>query len=412
MELRHILYRQMKNLLLMAVFITAGLFIGGCTSSDPTSAEGGEREEENGEHQEGAPTKVSITLEQAKVLGLTTGKIMQKSLGNNIKVNGFLDLYPQDQAKVNAFIGGNLSNIYVVEGDRIKKGQILARLEHPDYIQMQQELQQSANDLDYLKTEFERKEKLYEEDISSGREYQKARSEYYATLSKINGLKAKIKLLNLNVSKVVAGDLFPNVPVVSPIDGFIGEVYVSIGDYADPGVNMFYITNNAKTHVDFRVYEKDIYKISVGQKAYFTIANKPGELIEAHIQKIGRTFEADPKAIHVHAAIDSKVTTDLLPGLYVEGRVVEYERMMSVLPEEAIVTEGGRSFIFVKEVHEGESHENNLTFEVRDVTTGIKDAGFVEVTFAKPLTDAAEIVINGAYMLSSELIKGELEHDD
>ena len=401
----------MKDLSFWVVILAIGLCIGGCSSSG-TTAEGAGSTEEQGEHEEGPLTEVSITPEQAKVLGLTTGKVMQKSLGNNIKVNGFLDLYPQDQAKVSAFIGGNLSAIYVVEGDRIKKGQTLARLEHPDYIQMQQELQQSVNDLAYLKTEFERKEKLYHEDISSGREYQKARSEYYSSLAKINGLKAKLKLLNLNVNKVVAGELFPTVPVVSPVNGFVGEVYVSIGDYADPGLSMFYLTNNAKTHVDFRVYEKDIYKINIGQKAYFTIANKPGELIEAHIQTIGRTFEDDPKAIHVHALIDSKVTTNLLPGLYVEGRIVEKEKMMDVLPEEAIITEGSRSFVFVKVAHNNEGGGDHLTFEVKDVTIGIKDAGFVEVTFAKPLAEGAEIVFNGAYMLSSELIKGQLEDDD
>jgi membrane fusion protein, heavy metal efflux system len=398
---------QMKNVMRIAMLFGAITFLGSC-SSDSLS-EGGEHGEEHGEHEEGPLDKVSITQAQAKVLNLKTSIILRKSLGNNIKVNGFLDLYPQDEANVNAFIGGNVSSIYFVEGDKIRKGQVLARLEHPDYLQMQQELQQSVNELDYLKTEFERKEKLYKEEISSGREFQKARSEYYSTQSKIKGLKAKLKLLNLNVSKVLAGELFPTVPVIAPIDGFVGEVYVRIGDFANPGVNLFYITNNAKTHVDFRVYEKDIYKIKVGQKAYFTIANKPGELIEAHIQTIGRTFEDDPKAVHIHALIDSKVTTDLLPGLYVEGRIVESEKMMDVIPEEAIVTEGIRSFVFVK----GETHEDgDFTFNVVDVTTGVNDAGFVEVTFADSLPKEAEIVTKGAYMLSSELIKGQLEHDD
>jgi len=401
------IYNQMNKLGALQVFLIAALLMAGCNASEPSSEVDDHADEGR---EEESKYEVTITQEQAVVLGLTTGRLQQKSLGNNIKVNGFLDLYPQDQAKVNAFIGGNLSKIYVVEGDQIKKGQILARLEHPDYIQMQLELQQSANDLVYLKTEFERKEKLYNEDISSGRDYQKARSEYYSTLSKINGLKAKLKLLNLDASKILAGKLFPNVPIIAPINGFVGEVYVSIGDYADPGVNMFYLTNNVKTHVDFRVYEKDIYKIRVGQKAYFTIANRPGELIEAHIQQIGRTFEDDPKAIHVHAAIDSKVSTDLLPGLYVEGRVVQNERMMNVLPEEAIITEGMRSFVFVKE--EKIDAKNKLTYAVKDVTIGIKDAGFVEVAFSIPLAENVEIVFNGAYMLSSELIKGKLAHDD
>ena len=408
METIDIMYKQMKKVAGWAFFMGAFVFLSSCSSDSATVAEGGHGEAHE-EHEEGLANMVKITKEQAKVLGLTTSTVLHKSLGSTIKVNGFLDLYPQDEANVNAFIGGNVSRIYFVEGDKVKKGQVLARLEHPDYLQMQQELQQSVNELAYLKTEFERKEKLYKEEISSGREFQKARADYYATQSKIKGLKAKLKLLNLDVSKVLAGELFPNVPIIAPIDGFVGEVYVRIGDFANPGVTMFYLTNNAKTHVDFRVYEKDIYKIRVGQKAYFTIANKPGELIEAHIQTIGRTFEDDPKAVHVHAVIDSNTTTDLLPGLYVEGRIVENEKMMTVLPEEAIVTEGNRSFVFVK----GETHENgDLTFNVVDVTTGITDAGFVEVTFAQTLAKDTEIVTNGAYMLSSELIKGELEDDD
>ncbi len=418
MEINHRKYRKMKNLMLMAVFITAVIFIGGCTPSDSSSAEGEAHSEEHGDHEEESLNAVSITTRQAEVLGLETGPVMQKSLGNNIKVNGFLDLYPQDEAKINTFVGGNVSAIYITEGDWVKKGQILARLEHPNYIEMQQELQQSVSELEYLKIEFERKERLYEEEISSAREYQKARSEYYSTQSKINGLKAKLKLLDMDVNKIVAGELYATVPVKSSIDGYVGEVLISIGGFIDPGKDMFHITDNTKTHVDFRVYEKDIYKIRIGQKAYFTIANKPGELIEAQIEKIGQTFEDDPKAIHIHAKIDDKIKTGLFPGLYVEGRIIESEKLTNVLPEEAIVTEGTRSFVFVQveeaDEHgheEEEGHEEKLTFEVKDVTVGIRDAGFVEVAFREPLPEDALVVVNGAYMLSSELIKGELEHD-
>ena len=159
---------QMKNVMRIAMLFGAITFLGSCSTD--SSSEGGEHGEEHEEHEEGPLNKVSITQAQAKVLGLKTNVLMQKSLGNNIKVNGFLDLYPQDEANVNAFIGGNVSGIYFVEGDKIRKGQVLARLEHPDYLQMQQELQQSVNELDYLKTEYERKEKLYKEEGEAGRQ--------------------------------------------------------------------------------------------------------------------------------------------------------------------------------------------------------------------------------------------------
>ncbi len=409
MKKQVLIYFKMKRLVMIGLVGLITTVFYSC-QTPAANEESAAHNEEHSDHDEEATGEVRITREQADVLDLQLGRVERKSLDKNIKVNGYLDLYPQDKAAVTTFIGGNLANIYVKEGDKVKKGQILARLEHPDYIQLQQELQEGVSQLSYLKSEYERKEKLYKEDISSGREYQKAKAEYFAMQARVKALKAKLKLLNLQVDKILGGELYNTVPVIAPIDGYVGEVLVSIGDFAEPGTTMFLITNNDKTHVDFKVFEKDIYKVQQGQKAYFTIANRPGELIEARIEKIGRTFEDDPKAIHVHAAITGAVKTGLLPGLYVEGRIVIQEKPANVLPEEAIVKDGEGSFIFV--LDEDESSENEMVFKPVMVTTGIEDAGFVEVAFAEPLPEEARIVIRGAYMLSSELIKGELEHDD
>jgi len=108
----------------------------------------------------------------------------------------------------------------------------------------------------------------------------------------------------------------------------------------------------------------------------------------------------------------------MLPGMYVEGRIVEQEKNLPVVPEEAIVSEGNESYIFIVTENGNEGHDNKkdtnderIFFERVAVTTGVKDAGFVEISTSRSLTDV-KIVVAGAYSLSSEMIKGELEHED
>ena len=223
MKKQVLIYSKMKRLLTIGLLGLMTTVFYSCHT--PTAnEESAAHNEEHGDHDEEVSGEVRITREQADVLDLQLGRIEVKSLAKNIKVNGYLDLYPQDKAAVTTFIGGNLVDIYVKEGDKVKKGQVLARLEHPDYIQLQQELQEGVSQLGYLKSEYERKEKLYKEDISSGREYQKAKAEYFAMQARVKALKAKLKLLNLQVDKILAGELYNTVPVIAPIDGYIGEV--------------------------------------------------------------------------------------------------------------------------------------------------------------------------------------------
>lgn len=376
-------------------------------------SEEGPREEDHGEES----STVSITKEQANFIGLELGEIQQKSLGGTIRVTGRLGLYPQDQARISPFIGGNVKAIYVIEGDRVNKGQVLTLLEHPTYIQMQQELQQLSIQLDYLRQEYERKEKLYKEQVSSGREFQKAKSEYLSTGAAFKGLKSKLRLLGVDIVKVLNGGISSSIPIRSPINGYVNDINISIGDYIDPQIDMFVVTDNSRVHVDIRVYEKDIYKVKEGQTVYFTVANQPGMILEAVINSVGQTFEDDPKSIHVHADIENK-QGDLLPGMYVEGRIVENERLTDVVPEDAVVTEGGQSYIFVKieesdladnsEMEEG--HEELLTFAKVEISTGVRDGGFVEIMLSSAL-DSPVIAQKGAYTLSSEMVKGELEHE-
>lgn len=232
------------------------------------------------------------------------------------------------------------------------------------------------------------------------------------------------------------GDIYPTVPIKSPIGDYVHLINVNIGEFADTQMGrkqvMFEVTNNSRLHADFRVYEKDIYKVKKGQKVYFTVANHPGKILEASIYSVGQAFEEEQKSIHLHAQIDNPGGV-LLPGMYLEGKIAIDNTPVLAVPDDAIVTEGDLAFKFIKaaESEEGDRnnveteaegvqvHENNkyseggekFTFKKVRIITGTRDGGYVEIKLFDPLPKGTMVVIKGAYILSSEMIKEELEHE-
>jgi cobalt-zinc-cadmium efflux system membrane fusion protein len=373
--------------------------------NETQTSEHSEGEEAGHENEEGV---VTITQAQAETIGLEMKPLEQKNLGNTIKVTGQLELFPQDRANISPFVGGNVRSITVIEGDKVSKGQVLAYLEHPDIITMQQEFQEKNDELVFLEQDFERKKILHEKGVSSGKEFQLAQSKFRSTTSSVNGLRSKLKLLGINTSKVLEGQIYSAVPITSPISGFVDEVMVSLGDYVAPQTKMFTVSDNTEIHADFKVYEKDIHKVKEGQEIYFTVASKPNELLKAKIHAIGKTFETDPKALHVHADVHNE-DKELLPGMYVEGRIVQDEKMVYAVPEAAIIKEGEQSFIFILD-EDGEKEANKMKFKMIPVSTGITDLDFVEINLPANVPKGIKVVTKGAYTLSSEMVKGELEH--
>ena len=411
----------MKNIAIITTALLTFLLIGcndaqkselGHNETEGVSKTQAKGEDAHGEEghsdEEGEEGVVELTTQQVETIGLKTKTLEKRNLGNNIKVTGNLELFPQDMANISPFVGGNVRSIKVIEGDKVRKGEVLAYLEHPDIISMQQEYQEKNDELVFLKQDFERKQTLYDKGVSSGKEFQMAQSKYRSTTSSVNGLRSKLRLLGINTAKVEQGEIFSAIPITTPISGYVDDIMITLGDYVAPQTKMFTVSDNSKIHLDLKVYEKDIPKVKVGQKIQFTVASRPEELLSAEVHSIGKTFEEDPKALHVHADIDNK-NGDLLPGMYVEGRIVEGKKMGYAVPEAAIIKEGEQSFIFILDEDE-EKEENKMKFKMIPVTVGITDLGFVEVNLPAEVSKDAKVVINGAYNLSSEMIKGELEH--
>jgi len=385
------------------------IWTAGCQSAsqnEESAEQKGEQSEEQHEGDHGHENKQSVTLtrQQLASIDIATGPLEQKTLQSEVEVTGELSLFPQDRARVSPYFGGNITEINVIEGDRVQKGEVIARLQHPDFIRMQRDLQQEASELGYLKAEYERKKRLYEKDVTSGQKFQRAKADYHATRSSVKSLEAKLELLGLDVEKVKEGEIVSRIPVQAPISGYIHHIHVSISDYAEPEKPMFEITNNSRIHVDVRVFEKDVHLLEQGQKVVFTVANRPGELLKARVHSVGRAFENESKSIHVHAHIDNN-QGDLMPGMYVEGRILTGQDTATVIPEEAVVNKEEKRYVFVETSAKGDEQER--TFAMKQVRTGSSFGGYTEVRPVEPLSADQQVVQKGAYYLASEMKQSE-----
>ena len=179
----------------MKNYISIILLVFGISSCENNSIIEG-HEHDHGAH--GPKGSVELTEKQLSLIDYELGNFRQMDFGENIKCSGELELPPQNKASVSALLGGRVKSIDVIEGDFVKKGQTLAVLEHPDVIEYQEQYLDVANNISLLKSDFERKQALFNDSITSQKVFEQAESNYYSAVAKLNTLKAKLSLIRVS----------------------------------------------------------------------------------------------------------------------------------------------------------------------------------------------------------------------
>ena len=399
------------------------LFTLGC--EQPSANEPGDKDEGHAHGEEPGKEEVHLVQKQMDVMGIELGKFRYLNLSTTVKSNGQLELPPQNKASLSALVGGRVKSINVLEGDYVTKGQALATLEHPDLVDMQEQYMTAKSQLDLLEKDYLRKKGLYADSISSAIAFQQAETAYLSAMARVNGSKAKLQMLDIDHASVEKGDFLAAIPVRSPINGYVRLIEINMGKYVQPEQEMFEIVDNEHIHIGLVVYEKDIHKVQVGQTVIFSLTHNADSVFKGRIFAVGKAFEREQQAMRVHAEIHNR-TGNLLPGMYVDARIVTNKENVKALPNDAIVTDGGLNYIFVLKPrtthghgHEaGARHEHGketghgdeYLFRKIEVSTGATDIGFTEVVPAYNLPGHVQIVTKGAFYLLAEMKKGEGGH--
>jgi len=433
--------KLLQNIILVAM---AGsfIFLTACNSSEANyPAKEGEAAEAH-VHGVGEEMEVALTTDQYKIAGVKAGKVETRPLTGTVKVNGVLDLPPQNLFSVSATAAGFLKNSDLLQGSRVRKGQVIAVLYNPEfiteqreYLEARQELAAVRSQLEYAEAEYSRQEELARENVNAGKTLQRARAEFNTLKAKTAGLEAKtggqqarFKLLGINPDSLSADKFQSEIKLYSPTNGYVTEVNVNVGKYVGNTEVLFEIADTKHMHAELTVFEKDIPKLKVGQTVRFTLANETKERL-AKIFLFGREISSD-RSIRVHCHLDQE-DTDLLPGMYLKALVETGATPVHALPEAAIVSSEGKDYIFVvktaarEEVPqhvegEKEAEEQKLIpqaehhFRMVEVKRGVSDGVYVEVILPEEFDVANNLVVmDGAfYLLSAAKLASEGEEGD
>jgi cobalt-zinc-cadmium efflux system membrane fusion protein len=396
---------RQKKFSSLAILFLAAVLLSACSSKE--NAEAAATEEPKKE----TAGIVDLSESQFKTVNIQYGIVEEKNLSSVIRASGGIEAPPQQLITVSTSYGGIVKSIPLLEGKFVAQGQVVAILENPEFIQLQQDYLDYKSQLAYIKEELERQQELAKENVNAKKTVQKASSEYNSIVAKVQGLKSKLQLININPDKVGNGNLSSRSNIYAPASGYVTKVKVNTGKYVNANEALVEIADTRELHVELNVFEKDVPKLKAGQKVRFVLNNETKERL-AEISLIGREIGTD-RTVRVHCRL-SKEDRELLPGLFLKAIVETGLATTTALPEKAIVQSAGKSYIFIaiNETKEEEkpsdanknlATEKHIEFKRVEVTTGVSENGYTEVILPEVFDRNSKVVIKGAYDLLSKM---------
>lgn len=254
-------------------------------------------------------------------------------------------------------VGGRVKSIFFTDGQRVRKGQLMVQFE--DQLQSAQVAQAKA-ELSIAEANHKRNQELVTQNFISKRSLDES-------AAALEVARAKLALADATLQRL---------KVLAPFDGITGLKQVNVGDYLKDGADIVNVEDIDAVLLDFRLPERFQAKIRAGQKAQLTVDALPGRPFSAVVQAVDPLIEANGRSVGVRGCIDNR-QQQLRPGMFARVNAVFGSRENAlVIPEEAIIPQGGRTFVV--KVVEGDKPDVQVSERVA-VKVGLRQPGKVEI---------------------------------
>ncbi|MEN9522063.1 MAG: hypothetical protein RL065_440 [Bacteroidota bacterium] len=344
--------------------------------------------ENNSEKKQTNESTILLTNEQQKTIGVESEKLKVKNISTTIKLTGKIDVPPQNMVSVSMPLGGYLKSTKLLPGMHVTQGEVIATMEDQQYIQLQENYLTAKAKLEFLELEFNRQKDLNKNKASSDKVFQQANLDYNTQKIALSALQEKLKLINVNPQNLVASSISKSINVYSPITGYVSKVDVNIGKYVNPSDVLFELVNPDDIHLNLQVLEKDVDKLSIGQKMWAYNNQQPKKRHPCEIILLGRDLTSEGiTEVHCHFEDYDKT---LLPGMYMNADVELKNNNVMAIDENAVVRFEGKEYVFIE--------EGNRQYNMQEVETGITENGFTEVKNTEKFKNKL-IVVKGSYAL-------------
>jgi len=388
------------------------------SNSDNQGAKEETKTKESG-HEEEPTTIATLTQEQIKAAGIKFSNLENKELTATIKANGTLRVPNNNRGNTTSLYGGVIKTLNVQIGDYVKKGQVIATISNPQFIQLQEEYLTVSNKIIFAEQEVQRQKELNAGNAGALKNLQSATAEFNSLLTRKGSLQQQIRLMGINPNSLSNNSLKTTLVIKSSLKGVVSNVFAKIGSYVDVSAPVVEIVDNSFLHLDLQVFEKDLPMLKVGQTIHFTLTNNPVDEYDAKVFSIGSSFENDSKTVSVHCDVTGN-KRGLIDGMNVTGIVSLNHVTAPAVPTEAIVSDNAKDYVFVvtdkkpEEHHEedaigneqraiGDEQKGSINFEKIEVVRGVSNMGYTAVTFVQDVAKSAKIVTKGAFFVNAKL---------
>lgn len=342
-----------------------------------------------------AENEIHLTKAQLEATSIKVEAIQKRNIRNHLAVTGTIEVPPQSKATIYAPMEAFVYKTDLLLGDKVEKGQVVAILQHPNFIQLQYAFLNAVNNKAVAKADYERKQVLLENEIASEKSFQVAEGKYKSAQSLVASYIAQLTMVGLNADTVLNKGIQQYIYVKTPIDGYVVETALNQGKFLATNSEMMEIIDTDHMHAELNVFGTDITKIKKGDDFLFQPSGVDINY-KGSIKLISQKVDNKTKTVNVHGHFEDAQRL-LKSGMFINAQILIGGREAYAVPEDAIIEVEGEQFVFFA--------ESEVEFIPLKVTTGITDNGFTELKTIKGNTFNISIVTKGAHFLKGKLLQ-------
>lgn len=278
----------------------------------------GENKEVQPEEEATAVAVVENVTDSIQVDAITSAT----SKPNQVSFNGTMVIPPQRMATVSLTMGGVIKSTSLLPGEPVRQGSVLATLENPDFITLQQTYLDSHAQTEFLEAEYLRQQALSAEQAASQKKLQQSKADYLSMKSRVEAAAAQLKLLEVEPEVLLKEGIQPFLQIKAPISGYVADVKMNVGKYMNVGDALCEIVDKSRTLLRLTTYEKDLADMKVGNPVQFRVNGMGKIVFKATLISIGQKVDEDTRSVEVYAKVDT-VDSQFRPGMYVTARIMK-----------------------------------------------------------------------------------------
>ena len=341
---------------------------------------------------------IVLSKKQFEGAGMELTTFKDTTFHHFIKANGFVDVPAKNRMVLGSYYGGKVSEMRVIIGQHVNKGEIMYVIDNPEFLDMQQAYLETASQLRNLTSLYERQKTLAGENVASQKDFLQAETDYQMAGAKLSALGQKLKLMQIDPETLSAKSLSSQLIVRAPIAASVSKIMVTRGQWLTPETEAVELINGDILWARLNVYEKDLPNLKTGQHVQLKLVESNSESYEGAVESIGRTIDKDKRSAEVIVPIKRGNTSVLIPGMYLTGSIAVSDYEVRSLPEDAVVEVDGLFYglMLINETTEG------YHFKKVELFPGQTMFGLTELIRAGKLPENARFLSKGAFQLIQE----------